>query len=127
MRLDPRYRKLILSFFLILSIVLVFTFFDYLSHQYDTEYSVPSRYFPNKIIFGSIFGFFIFLLLGKQNPFEKSLIFSFTVSVFLQIRYFLEGYPKDFVFLFLGVHFVLLFLVSYAFFWLLKWKKIQLV
>jgi len=67
------------------------------------------------------FADFLLHSLGrKKDPFIKSLFFSLTVDVSLQIRYFLEGYPFDFVFLFLLLHFFILFPVSWIFFKFIK-------
>jgi len=73
-------------------------------------------YFRNKIIFGTIIGFIAYFIANKQKLFVKSLIFSVTVSVLLQTRYFLEGYSLDFVLLFLLIHFIILLPVSLIFF-----------
>ena len=109
-------KELVLIFVVIFAIILLFVFVDFLLHSLSEEYAVPPRYFPNKIIYGTIYGFFIFLLVRKKNPFIKSLLFSLTVDFLLQTRYFLEGYPFDFVFLFLILHFFILFPVSWIFF-----------
>jgi len=97
---------------IILLIILLFTLGDYFMHLLKDEYSVPSYYFKNKLIFGTIIGSFVFIFIRKMNLLKKSLIFSLLISIFLQIRYFLEGYSKDFVFLFLFIHFLILFITS---------------
>jgi len=109
-------RELVLIFVVIFAIILLFAFVDFLLHSLSKEYAVPPRYFPNKIIYGTIYGFLIFLFVRKQNPFMKSLLFSLTVDVLLQTRYFFEGYAFDFVFLFLILHFLILFPISWIFF-----------
>lgn len=106
-------KGLAIRFIIVLAVILVFGAFDYYAHSLSDEYSVPSRYFRNKIIFGTLYGFVTYLLVRKQSLFRRTLIFSLTVSILLQIRYFLEGYPLDFVELFLGIHFGILLFVSY--------------
>ena len=101
-------KKLVITFVIVLAIILIFALGDYFIHLLDEEYAVPSRYFPNKIIYGTIFGFATLLFLRKQKIFVKSLIFSAVVTLLLQVRYFLEGYPLDFVLLFLAIHFGIL-------------------
>lgn len=113
-------KDVVLLFLLSFCIVLIFALFDYFVHSLSDIYSVPPRYFSNKIFYGTLIGFISLLVLRKQNTWVKSLVFSGVVSVLLQIRYFLEGYSKSFVFLFLGVHFLILLVVSFAFFKLLE-------
>ena len=114
-------KKIILDFLLTLGIILIFGLIDYFSHQLSAEYAVPPRYFPNKIIFGTIIGAISFwLLAGVKRPWLKALIFSVIIAALLQIRYFFEGYPLDFVILFLFIHFVILWLVSCGAFKFLK-------
>ena len=111
-------------FFVILAVVLIFAGFDYLIHGLSSEYTVPSRYFINKIIYGTVIGYTAYLLFRNKKLFTRSLLVSLCVSVLLQVRYFLEGYPKDFVFLFLGIHFILLLPISFVIFKLSeKWLK----
>lgn len=106
----------ILSFFVTLLIILIFAGLDYLIHSLSNEYSVPSYYFRNKIIFGTLIGYLSYLLFQKRSVFVKSLLVSLLVSVLLQVRYFIEGYPLDFVLLFLFVHFIILLPVSFVVF-----------
>lgn len=107
-------KKIILSILLVLLIILLFALVDYFLHQLSEEYSVPDRYFTNKVIYGTIIGLIAFWLTVKMKKiWLKSLIFSGLVAVLLQIRYFLEGYPLDFVILFLFIHFAILWLISF--------------
>ncbi len=119
-------KNLILIFLLVLSIILVFSLIDYLIHALNAEYDVPSRYFQNKVIYGTIVGFLTFLFIGRRKAITKALILSAVISILLQVRYFLEGYPKDFVFLFLAIHFLILFVISSITFKILEKKKIRL-
>ena len=97
----------------ILGIVLVFTFFDFFFHHLSKEYFVPGGYYRNKIIFGTLIGFASYYFIKKLKPFNRALAFSAIISVLLQAKYYLEGYPKDFVFIFLGIHFAILVPVSW--------------
>lgn len=119
-------KKLFLIFILIFAIILIFAFVDFLLHSVSVEYAVPPRYFPNKIIYGTIYGFFIFLLIRKKNPFLRTILFSLTLDVILQMRYFLEGYPFDFVFLFLILHFLILVPVSWIVFRLMETRNLNI-
>lgn len=109
-------KEYLILFFAILAIIIIFAGLDYLTHKVSPEYDVPSYYFKNKIIFGTVIGYIACLLFRKKQLLTKSLLVSLFVSVLLQIRYYLEGYPKDFVFLFLGIHFIILLPVSFALF-----------
>lgn len=122
---ENKIKNLFLIFLIIFAIILLFAFVDFLLHSLSVEYAVPPRYFPNKILYGTIYGVFIFFLIRKQNPIIKSLIFSLIIDVSLQTRYFLEGYPFDFVFLFLILHFLILLPVSWMFFKLMETKNIK--
>jgi len=101
------------SLLIILGIILLFTATDYAIHSLSEEYAVPSDYYRNKIIFGAIIGFIAYILVRNKNPLPKALIFSTAVAVLLQVRYFLEGYPLNFVIEFLFIHFTILFAISY--------------
>lgn len=104
-------KKIIITFLIILGIILVFTFFDYLVHSMQ-EYAVPSYYFRNKIISGAIIGFIAYLIFRKQRQFTKVLLFSAIISILLQIRYALTGFSLSFVIDFLFIHFAILFVIS---------------
>ncbi len=105
-------KKYFSMFLVVLLIILIFTFVDFLIHSLSKEYSVPDYYFRNKIIYGTIIGLIIYFLTRNKKPLIKSLIFSVVVSVLLQIRYFLEGFSLEFVFEFLIIHFLILFIIS---------------
>ena len=113
-------KSLISIFFLVLIIILIFSFVDYLFHSTSSRWAVPDYYFNHKIIYGTIIGFITYFFIRKQKPIIKSLILSATISILLQINYYLQGYPKDFVFIFLGIHFIILFVVSLIAFKLIK-------
>lgn len=111
---DFNWKKILIIFLVIFGIILVFTLIDYLFHQLSPDYSVPSYYFRNKIIFGTLIGLICYFFIRKLNVFKKALVFSLIIVILLQIRYYIEGYSKYFVFLFLGIHFVILLIVSFA-------------
>lgn len=114
--------SIILALLIVFTIILIFTAIDYYIHSLSEEYSAPSYYFKNKIIFGTLIGFITYISIKNRikTPLIKSLMFSSVISILLQIRYYLEGYPKIFVFEFLFIHFIILFLVSFAVFSLSK-------
>ncbi|MDP3026221.1 MAG: hypothetical protein Q8N63_00825 [Nanoarchaeota archaeon] len=107
-----KFSNLTLILLSVFIIVLIFTLIDVLVHSLSEEYAVPDYYFRNKIIFGTIIGFVTYLFVKKIRLLAKSLIFSAVVSILLQIRYFLEGYPLKFVIEFLFFHFLMLIVVS---------------
>lgn len=116
------YKRIVLIALTVLVVVIIFAFADYLFHLLKEEYAVPSRYFTNKIIYGTIIGLITYYFIRDKKPVIKSLIFSGIISVLLQIRYFLEGYNLDFIILFLFIHFAILLIVSYLSFKILDGK-----
>ena len=104
----------------ILAIILIFTFIDYMVHSLSADYAVPSYYFRNKIIFGTLISLIAYYFIRNKKPATKALIFSITVAVLLQIRYAIEGYALSFVLEFLVFHFLILLSVSYLIFRLMK-------
>lgn len=118
------YEKYFFLFLITVLIILLFTLGDYFMHQLSAEYEVPPRYFPHKVIYGTVIGFIALLFTQKLNIWLRALIFSSAVSILLQIRYLIEGYPLDFVILFLFIHLAILFVVSAIIFKILEKKKI---
>ena len=114
------YKRISLVVLTILVVIIIFTFIDYLFHILKEEYAVPSRYFTNKIIYGTIIGLITYYFDRDKQPVIKSLIFSGVISILLQIRYFVEGYNIDFVVLFFFIHFAILLIVSYLSFKILE-------
>ncbi|HLF53944.1 MAG TPA: hypothetical protein VI544_02085 [Candidatus Nanoarchaeia archaeon] len=108
------FKKLSVALIFIFEVILVFTFFDFTAHNISPDYGVPSWYFTNKIIYGTIIGFITYLFIRKKPIIQKSLILSAVVSILLQIRYFFIGYSISFVLSFLLIHFIILFIVSYV-------------
>jgi len=118
-------KKAAVIFLVILAIILVFTFFDYLIHSLSEKYTVPSYYFRNKVIFGTLIGLIVYYFARNLVFWKKSLVFSAIISVLLQTRYTIEGYPLDFVILFLFIHFAILLVVSMIVFRLVDRYKLH--
>jgi len=117
-------KKFAYIFISVLITILIFAFFDYIIHEFDSDYSVPSYYFKDKIIYGTLWGILFYAILNvwKTGVAFKSFMFSILISVVLQVRYFYEGYPLNFVIEFLFFHFFILWAVSYAMFKIFKDK-----
>lgn len=111
--------------YIILAIIFVMAVFytlDYFSHALSEEYAVPSYYFKNKIIYGLLFMFVTYFFVRKSSPIKKSIWISTITAILLQANYFFQGYPLDFVILFLFLHWIMIFLPSLLAFYLLKDK-----
>ena len=91
-----------------LTIILVIgTVLDYFVHSLSPHFDVPGYYFRNKIIFGILYGLIALWLFKRVTNLNlKAVLFSLFISIILQTRYLIEGYDLGFVFLFMGVHFV---------------------
>lgn len=111
---------------LIILIIALGTIIDFFTHQITPKFWVPWEYFPNKIIFGSFWGFVAFKIFRRltQNPRYLALWMSLAVAVILQTKYFLQGYALDFVILFMFLHFGMFLLPAL---WIFKkYKKVFL-
>lgn len=106
------------------AVILIFALLDFLTHGLSESFAVPGYYFKNKIIFGIIYGLVIYLFTEKMKPLKRALIFSGIIAILLQVRYYLGGYAKWFVFLFLGLHFIMLLASSWIGFWISKKYKL---
>ena len=115
-------KEYITFLFISFIIILILTIIDYFIHSLSPDYAVPSYYFRNKVIFGTIIGFIVLIFAQKLSTSKKSVIFSAVVSLLLQVRYFLEGYPIKFVLEFLFIHFLILLPVSWIVFKLISKK-----
>lgn len=97
----------------LMTVILLLTIIDHSIHGLESAWGVPDYYFSNKIPFGFFWGIVgLFFAKNIKNIWLKSLVFSGTIAVTLQTKYFLEGYPLDFVFLFLLIHFLILYPLS---------------
>lgn len=121
---NSKFKKFLLWFVIVIVIILFFTFVDYIVHNLSEEYAVPSYYFRNKIIYGTLIGFFSYFFIKNKTVLNKSILFSLIISILLQIRYFFEGYPKEFVFEFLIFHFLMIFPLSFIAFKIVKNYKL---
>ena len=110
------YKEIFITFLIVFGIILIFTGIDYWIHLTSPDYSVPSRYFPNKIIYGTLIGFISYFFIKNKKPLTKALIFSSIIAILLQIRYFIEGYNLNFVITFLFIHFFILLITSWIIF-----------
>lgn len=108
------YERLSVALVLMLEIMLVFTFIDYVVHTISPDYGVPNWYFTQKIIYGTIVAFITYLFIRSKPIVQKSLILSAVISVLLQLRYLILGYSMSFVLMFLVIHFVILYIVSWV-------------
>lgn len=101
-----------------LIVMCVGTLFDFFAHQTSERFAVPEYYFRNKLIFGTLIGWIGILILRRFVPSDRWLAFWVTlgIAVALQTRYYLEGYDPTFVFLFMGIHFVVFFIPAFLLF-----------
>ena len=116
------FRKYILWAVSLLAVILLFAGIDYILHTIRVEWAVPDYYFHNKIIYGFLWSIpALGLALLFHKVWQRAFIFSFVISIILQIRYYFEGYPLDFVLIFLFIHFAILFVLSLIMFKLNKY------
>lgn len=111
----------IFSAIVLMIIILLFTMADYVIHGMEDTWGVPEYYFTNKIPFGFLWGI-VGLLLARRsdNIWLQSTIVSVTIAMALQTRYFIEGYPLNFVVSFLLIHFLILYILSATMFIIFK-------
>lgn len=114
--MNKKTKKLIATFIIILVVVLVFTFIDFLFHAISPEYAVPGWYFRNKIIFETIYICAAYYLLRKLNPALSSFITAVVTATLLQARYYFLGFDMEFVILFWGIHALMLWPLLWLFF-----------
>ena len=101
---------------LILLVICLGTVIDYLVHQMDPRFSVPSVYFPHKIFYGTLWAFAGYVVFKKYLT--THLRTAFTISavpaVLLQVMYFVQNHQLPWViFLFLFLHFLMFLLPGY--------------
>jgi hypothetical protein len=117
-----KFKSLFYLLLVCIGIVLVFTFVDFWAHHLYEYNILPENYFLNKTLVAPLIGFVAYLFIRKQPLMWRAIIFSAAIAILLQSRYLITGYPLDFVFIFMGVHFLILWPVSYyAFKWFEKW------
>lgn len=101
---------------LILLIICLGTVIDYVVHQTDPRFSVPSTYFPHKIFYGTLWAFVGYLVFKKylRSPFQLAFIMSAVPAVLLQVMYFIQGHLLVWVtILFLFLHFFMFLLPGF--------------
>lgn len=100
----------------ILAIIFLGTIIDYVVHQIDPRFSVPSSYFPHKIFYGTLWAFAGYLVFKKylNTPLKFALAISATPAIILQIIYIINGHLLLWVsFLFMLLHFLMFLLPGY--------------
>lgn len=101
--------------------IFIFALVDYFFHSLTPKWQVPEYYFRNKIIYGFLLSIPALYISSKlPKVWERSLVFSLILSIFLQVRYYIEGYPLDFVLVFLLIHFCILYLLTLFMFNIIK-------
>lgn len=101
------------KFIAIFAAVLVFTFFDWLTHSASPYLSVPSWYFSNKIIFGTVIAYITSLIFAKRTLLSQAALITFITVTLLQIRYYLIGYAWWFHAIVYPEHLFFLFIATY--------------
>ena len=111
-----RYKIILKQIGLIAIIISIGTIIDWFFHNLKPEYFVPTEYFTNKIIFGTLIGFVVFVVFKRYFKFKTPIAYaigvSLIVAISLQTRYFLQGYSLEFVFEFMIYHFLMFLLPS---------------
>ncbi len=101
----------------LLIVILLFTIVDRSIHRLESAWSVPDYYFKNKIPYGFLWGVVgLFFARKFQNIWLKALAVASIIAITLQARYFIEGYPFNFVLLFLLIHLVIVYFLSVGMF-----------
>ena len=111
---------------LILLIICLGTIIDYLAHQMDPRFSVPSTYFPHKILYGTLWGFVgyaVFSAIGGSafggkkyltTYLRVAIVIAATPAVLLQTMYFIQKHQLPWVvLLFLFLHFLMFLLPGF--------------
>ncbi len=112
-------------FIVLLIVILLFTIVDHSIHGLEKAWSVPDYYFRDKIPFGFLWGLVGLLVARKfQRVSLKALAVSGIIATTLQFRYFIEGYPINFVLVFMLIHFIVLYLLSLVMFLILNKNKL---
>ena len=76
--------------------------------------AVPSIYFKNKIIYGTLWAWLSSLAFRKGSISRQALLISAVTVGLLQIRYALYGYPLLFHAIILTEHFAFMYAASYG-------------
>jgi len=80
---------------LIILVIAIGTIFYWLALNTSPRFQVPFEYYPNKIIFGSLWGFITFKVLRNYAKIKSSvhlaLLMSLIVAAILQTKYFFRA------------------------------------
>jgi hypothetical protein len=105
------FRRLAHQTWLLLLMMLAGTAIDWAVHHLRDAWAVPPEYFPSKIIFGTLWSvisaWLMIRILRETRTGALALGVPAIVALFLQTKYFYQGYPLDFVLLFMGLHYVM--------------------
>src|SRR5262245_50223369 len=84
---------------LILLIICLGTVIYYAVHQTSPYFSVPSTYFPHKILYGTLWGFVGYLVFKRfiKTPFWTAFTIAAVPAVLLQTMYFIQGHQLTWV------------------------------
>ena len=105
---SKRSQKLLKQVLLVLIIAIIATIIDWVVHSSNPSFYVEFNYYVNKIIFSVIWGIIILFVFRKiKNVTLKAFIFAGFIALVLQVKYFLQGYDRFFVFLFMFLHFLM--------------------
>ncbi len=102
---------------LVLVIAIIATIIDWIVHSSSPRFYVEFGYYVNKIIFSVIWGVIILFIFRKlKNITAKTFIFAGFIALVLQVKYFLQGYDRFFVFLFMFLHFLMFLIPAWIIF-----------
>lgn len=95
---------------LLLIIAVIGTIIDYIVHSSSIRFYVDPVYYRNKIIFATVVGMLALWVLRNwiKNPTKLALAVYGVIALLLQVKYFILGYDRFFVFLFLFLHYFML-------------------
>ncbi len=94
----------------LLTVTFLFTIIDHYVHGLEDYWSVPAHYFVNKVP-----AIFLLVIIGSlisikiKNIWLRSLIVGAVAAILIQTKYYLQGYPHSFVYLFAMLHFLMIY------------------
>ena len=114
----PRNYKIAKQIGLLILVMAIATFIDWRVHESNPRFYVEWEYYRNKVIFGALWGFAGFWVFKRwvKNLDFLALVVSTVIAVSLQTKYFFEGRPLDFVFIFMGLHFLMFLAPAFVIF-----------
>ncbi|MDO8557014.1 MAG: hypothetical protein Q7R98_00935 [Candidatus Jorgensenbacteria bacterium] len=110
-------------------VIALFAGADYILHSIVPEWSVPDYYFRNKLIFGFLLSIPALFVSARyfRSAWSRTAVFSAAITILLQARYFIEGYPIRFIITFLFIHFAIIYILSAAMFFITgRYSRIKL-